>query len=125
MSRKYYVLMDLYPSSLGFFHPWSEDIASDAEAEFRLRQSAVEGAELKVSEDEEEAEGASCSVTEGNHFLFSAWMMLIAFKIVYTVTGFRRRESLGFEPSRSSQWQGLCLHEHFEKNILNPLITAL
>ncbi|XP_041569643.2 F-actin-monooxygenase MICAL3 isoform X5 [Taeniopygia guttata] len=41
-----------------------EDIASDAEAEFRLRQSAVEGAELKVSEDEEEAEGASCSVTE-------------------------------------------------------------
>ncbi|XP_077639433.1 F-actin-monooxygenase MICAL3 isoform X1 [Lonchura striata] len=41
-----------------------EDIVSDAEAEFRLRQSAVEGAELKVSEDEEEAEGASCSVTE-------------------------------------------------------------
>nr|XP_021407608.1 F-actin-monooxygenase MICAL3 isoform X4 [Lonchura striata domestica] len=41
-----------------------EDIASDAEAEFRLRQSAVEGAELKVSEDEEEAEGASCSATE-------------------------------------------------------------
>ncbi|XP_053797993.1 F-actin-monooxygenase MICAL3 isoform X4 [Vidua chalybeata] len=40
-----------------------DDIASDAEAEFRLRQSAGEGAELKVSEDEE-AEGASCSVTE-------------------------------------------------------------
>ncbi|XP_068047949.1 F-actin-monooxygenase MICAL3 isoform X3 [Anomalospiza imberbis] len=41
-----------------------DDIASDAEAEFRLRQSAGQGAELKVSEDEEEAEGASCSVTE-------------------------------------------------------------
>nr|XP_026646646.1 F-actin-monooxygenase MICAL3 isoform X13 [Zonotrichia albicollis] len=41
------------------------DIASDAEAEFRLRQSGAEGAELKVSEDEEEeAEGASHSVTE-------------------------------------------------------------
>ncbi|XP_053832995.1 F-actin-monooxygenase MICAL3 isoform X1 [Vidua macroura] len=40
-----------------------DDIASDAEAEFRLRQSAGEGAELKVSEDEE-AEGASHSVTE-------------------------------------------------------------
>lgn len=72
--------MDLYPSSLGFFPPWS-DIASDAEAEFRLRQSGAEGAELKVSEDEEEAESASHSVTEGNHFLSSAWMMLIAFEI--------------------------------------------
>ncbi|XP_041340361.1 F-actin-monooxygenase MICAL3 isoform X14 [Pyrgilauda ruficollis] len=40
------------------------DIASDAEAEFRLRQGGAEGAELKVSEDEEEAEGASHSVTE-------------------------------------------------------------
>ncbi|XP_071278261.1 F-actin-monooxygenase MICAL3 isoform X10 [Agelaius tricolor] len=43
------------------------DIASDAEAEFRLRQSGAGGAELKVSEDEEEeeeAEGASHSVTE-------------------------------------------------------------
>ncbi|KAM3673822.1 F-actin-monooxygenase MICAL3 isoform 10-T10 [Ammospiza maritima maritima] len=42
------------------------DIASDAEAEFRLRQSGAEGAELKVSEheEEEEAEGASHSVTE-------------------------------------------------------------
>ncbi|XP_071278255.1 F-actin-monooxygenase MICAL3 isoform X5 [Agelaius tricolor] len=44
-----------------------DDIASDAEAEFRLRQSGAGGAELKVSEDEEEeeeAEGASHSVTE-------------------------------------------------------------
>ncbi|XP_059704072.1 F-actin-monooxygenase MICAL3 isoform X13 [Haemorhous mexicanus] len=41
-----------------------DDIASDAEAEFRLRQSGAEGAELKVSEDEEEAESASHSVTE-------------------------------------------------------------
>ncbi|NXC00665.1 MICA3 monooxygenase, partial [Orthonyx spaldingii] len=47
-----------------------DDIASDAEAEFRLRQGGVEGPELKVSEDEEEeeeeeeAEGASRSVTE-------------------------------------------------------------
>ncbi|XP_059328424.1 F-actin-monooxygenase MICAL3 isoform X5 [Ammospiza nelsoni] len=43
-----------------------DDIASDAEAEFRLRQSGAEGAELKVSEheEEEEAEGASHSVTE-------------------------------------------------------------
>ncbi|XP_050826146.1 F-actin-monooxygenase MICAL3 isoform X7 [Serinus canaria] len=40
------------------------DIASDAEAEFRLRQSGAKGAELKVSEDEEEAESASHSVTE-------------------------------------------------------------
>lgn len=76
MNRKYYVLMDLHPSSLGFFptHPRSDDIASDAEAEFRLRQGRVEGPELKVSEDEEEeeeAEGASHSTTEGNHFLFS------------------------------------------------------
>ncbi|XP_057878935.1 F-actin-monooxygenase MICAL3 isoform X3 [Melospiza georgiana] len=44
-----------------------DDIASDAEAEFRLRQSGAEGAELKVSEheEEEEAEDASHSVTEG------------------------------------------------------------
>ncbi|XP_064277386.1 F-actin-monooxygenase MICAL3 isoform X13 [Passer domesticus] len=42
----------------------SEDIASDAEAEFRLRQGGAEGAELKVSEDEEEAEDASHSATE-------------------------------------------------------------
>ncbi|NXM27520.1 MICA3 monooxygenase, partial [Oxyruncus cristatus] len=44
-----------------------DDIASDAEAEFRLRQGGVEQPELKVSEDEEdeeEAEGASSSVTE-------------------------------------------------------------
>ncbi|XP_050826149.1 F-actin-monooxygenase MICAL3 isoform X10 [Serinus canaria] len=41
-----------------------DDIASDAEAEFRLRQSGAKGAELKVSEDEEEAESASHSVTE-------------------------------------------------------------
>ncbi|XP_063251192.1 F-actin-monooxygenase MICAL3 isoform X6 [Prinia subflava] len=44
-----------------------DDIASDAEAEFRLRQGGAEGPGLKVSEDEEdeeEAEGASGSVTE-------------------------------------------------------------
>ncbi|KAM9293027.1 F-actin-monooxygenase MICAL3 isoform 5-T5 [Morus bassanus] len=41
-----------------------EDIASDAEAEFRLHQGGLEEPELKVSEDEEGAEGASCSVTE-------------------------------------------------------------
>uniref|UniRef100_A0A663MWQ0 F-actin monooxygenase n=1 Tax=Athene cunicularia TaxID=194338 RepID=A0A663MWQ0_ATHCN len=42
-----------------------DDIPSDAEAEFRLHQGGVEEPELKVSEDEEEgAEGASCSVTE-------------------------------------------------------------
>ncbi|NWS23234.1 MICA3 monooxygenase, partial [Pachyramphus minor] len=45
-----------------------DDIASDAEAEFRLRQDGVQQAELKVSEDEEEeeeeAEGTSSSVTE-------------------------------------------------------------
>uniref|UniRef100_A0A803V6R6 F-actin monooxygenase n=1 Tax=Ficedula albicollis TaxID=59894 RepID=A0A803V6R6_FICAL len=45
-----------------------DDIASDAEAEFRLRQGGVERPEVKVSEDEEdeeeEAEGASCNVTE-------------------------------------------------------------
>ncbi|XP_027536563.1 F-actin-monooxygenase MICAL3 isoform X2 [Neopelma chrysocephalum] len=44
-----------------------DDIASDAEAEFRLRQRGVEQAELKVSEDEEdeeEAEGTSSSVAE-------------------------------------------------------------
>lgn len=78
--------MDLYPSSLVFFRPWSDDIASDAEAEFRLRQGAVEGPELKVSEDEEdeeegeEAEGTSCSVTEGNPSI-----MLIVFEIVYGI----------------------------------------
>ncbi|XP_027761273.1 F-actin-monooxygenase MICAL3 isoform X1 [Empidonax traillii] len=44
-----------------------DDIASDAEAEFRLRQGGVEQPTLKVSEDEEdeeEAEGASSSVAE-------------------------------------------------------------
>ncbi|KAJ7417675.1 Protein-methionine sulfoxide oxidase MICAL3 [Pitangus sulphuratus] len=44
-----------------------DDIASDAEAEFRLRQGGVEQPALKVSEDEEdeeEAEGASSSVAE-------------------------------------------------------------
>ncbi|XP_032912782.1 F-actin-monooxygenase MICAL3 isoform X10 [Catharus ustulatus] len=48
-----------------------DDIASDAEAEFRLHQGAVEGQELKVSEDEEDeeeeeeqAEDASFSVTK-------------------------------------------------------------
>ncbi|KAM6286237.1 F-actin-monooxygenase MICAL3 isoform 3-T3 [Spheniscus humboldti] len=42
-----------------------DDIPSDAEAEFRLHQGGVEEPELKVSEDEDEdAEGASCSVTE-------------------------------------------------------------
>ncbi|KAF1618868.1 [F-actin]-monooxygenase MICAL3, partial [Eudyptes chrysolophus] len=42
-----------------------DDIPSDAEAEFRLHQGGVEEPELKVFEDEdEEAEGASCSVTE-------------------------------------------------------------
>ncbi|NXY14757.1 MICA3 monooxygenase, partial [Atrichornis clamosus] len=44
-----------------------DDIPSDAEAEFRLRQGDIGKPELKVSkneEDEEEAEGASCGVTE-------------------------------------------------------------
>ncbi|KAK1201145.1 MICA3 monooxygenase, partial [Pygoscelis papua] len=42
-----------------------DDIPSDAEAEFRLHQGGIEEPELKVFEDEdEEAEGASCSVTE-------------------------------------------------------------
>ncbi|KAF1667765.1 [F-actin]-monooxygenase MICAL3, partial [Aptenodytes patagonicus] len=44
-----------------------DDIPSDAEAEFRLHQGGVEEPELKVSEDEDEEEGAesaSCSVTE-------------------------------------------------------------
>ncbi|KAM8820646.1 F-actin-monooxygenase MICAL3 [Eudromia elegans] len=44
-----------------------DDIASDAEAEFRLHQGDIEP-ELKVSEDEEDeegTEGASCSVSEG------------------------------------------------------------
>ncbi|XP_071407373.1 F-actin-monooxygenase MICAL3 isoform X1 [Pithys albifrons albifrons] len=46
-----------------------DDIASDAEAEFRLRQAGAEQPEPKLSEDEEdeeeEAEGASSSVAEG------------------------------------------------------------
>ncbi|XP_012983282.2 F-actin-monooxygenase MICAL3 isoform X1 [Melopsittacus undulatus] len=44
-----------------------DDIPSDAEAEFRLHQGGTEEPELKVSEDEEdeeEAEGASYSVTK-------------------------------------------------------------
>ncbi|NXP49628.1 MICA3 monooxygenase, partial [Heliornis fulica] len=44
-----------------------DDIPSDAEAEFRLHHSGVKEAEVKVSEDEEDEEGAesaSCSVTE-------------------------------------------------------------
>ncbi|NXI46878.1 MICA3 monooxygenase, partial [Galbula dea] len=41
-----------------------DDIPSDAEAEFRLHQGGIEEPELKVSEDEEGAECASCSVTE-------------------------------------------------------------
>ncbi|NXG04703.1 MICA3 monooxygenase, partial [Sakesphorus luctuosus] len=45
-----------------------DDIASDAEAEFRLRQAGAQQPELKLSEDEEdeeeEAEGASSSVAE-------------------------------------------------------------
>ncbi|XP_062472633.1 F-actin-monooxygenase MICAL3 isoform X18 [Pezoporus occidentalis] len=44
-----------------------DDIPSDAEAEFRLHQGGTKEPELKVSEDEEdeeEAEGASYSVTE-------------------------------------------------------------
>ncbi|NXN45532.1 MICA3 monooxygenase, partial [Rhinoptilus africanus] len=44
-----------------------DDIPSDAEAEFRLRQGGIEEPELQVSEDEEDeegAEGTSCSVTE-------------------------------------------------------------
>ncbi|NWI65636.1 MICA3 monooxygenase, partial [Todus mexicanus] len=44
-----------------------DDIPSDAEAEFRLHQGDAEEPELKVSdneEDEEGAEGASCNVTE-------------------------------------------------------------
>ncbi|NWR64166.1 MICA3 monooxygenase, partial [Bucorvus abyssinicus] len=43
-----------------------DDIPSDAEAEFRLHQGGIEEPELKVSEDEdeEEAEGASCTVSE-------------------------------------------------------------
>lgn len=54
------------------FHPSSDDIPSDAEAEFRLHQGGTEEPQLKVSEDEEdeeeEVEGASYSVTEGNSF---------------------------------------------------------
>uniref|UniRef100_A0A8C3BBP4 F-actin monooxygenase n=1 Tax=Cairina moschata TaxID=8855 RepID=A0A8C3BBP4_CAIMO len=48
-----------------------DDIPSDAEAEFRLHQGDTEQPGLKVSEDEEDeegAEGTSCSVTEGNSF---------------------------------------------------------
>ncbi|NXK08141.1 MICA3 monooxygenase, partial [Herpetotheres cachinnans] len=43
-----------------------DDIPSDAEAEFRLHQGGIEEPELQVSEDEDDegAEGASCSVTE-------------------------------------------------------------
>ncbi|XP_021245899.1 F-actin-methionine sulfoxide oxidase MICAL3 isoform X9 [Numida meleagris] len=41
-----------------------DDIPSDAEAEFRLHRGNVEEPGLKVSEDEEGAEDASCSVTE-------------------------------------------------------------
>ncbi|NWI21595.1 MICA3 monooxygenase, partial [Crypturellus soui] len=44
-----------------------DDIASDAEAEFRLHQGDLEEPELKVSEDEEDeegTEGASCTVSE-------------------------------------------------------------
>ncbi|XP_010177783.1 PREDICTED: protein-methionine sulfoxide oxidase MICAL3-like, partial [Mesitornis unicolor] len=41
-----------------------DDIPSDAEAEFRLRQGGREEPGLKVSEDEEGSEGSSCSVTE-------------------------------------------------------------
>ncbi|XP_035202288.1 F-actin-monooxygenase MICAL3 isoform X6 [Oxyura jamaicensis] len=44
-----------------------DDIPSDAEAEFRLHQGDTEQPGLKVSEDEEDeegAEGTSCSVTE-------------------------------------------------------------
>lgn len=49
----------------------SDDIPSDAEAECRLHQGDAEEPDLKVSEDEEDeegAEGASCNVTEGNSF---------------------------------------------------------
>ncbi|NXI99901.1 MICA3 monooxygenase, partial [Psophia crepitans] len=44
-----------------------DDIPSDAEAEFRLHQGGIEEPEVKVSEAEEDEEGAdsaSCSVTE-------------------------------------------------------------
>ncbi|XP_031445761.1 F-actin-monooxygenase MICAL3 [Phasianus colchicus] len=41
-----------------------DDIPSDAEAEFRLHRGSAEEPGLKVSEDEEGAEDASCSVTE-------------------------------------------------------------
>lgn len=51
----------------------SDDIPSDAEAEFRLHQGRTEEPDLKVSEDEDDegAEGASCNVTEGNSFATS------------------------------------------------------
>ncbi|XP_046765769.1 F-actin-monooxygenase MICAL3 isoform X18 [Gallus gallus] len=41
-----------------------DDIPSDAEAEYRLHRGNVEEPGLKVSEDEEGAEDASCSVSE-------------------------------------------------------------
>ncbi|XP_042694050.1 F-actin-monooxygenase MICAL3 isoform X9 [Centrocercus urophasianus] len=41
-----------------------DDIPSDAEAEFRLHRGSAEEPGLKVSEDEEGAEDASCHVTE-------------------------------------------------------------
>uniref|UniRef100_A0A8C3LQN1 F-actin monooxygenase n=1 Tax=Chrysolophus pictus TaxID=9089 RepID=A0A8C3LQN1_CHRPC len=41
-----------------------DDIPSDAEAEFRLHRGSAEEPGLKVSEDEEGVEDASCSVTE-------------------------------------------------------------
>ncbi|NXO46912.1 MICA3 monooxygenase, partial [Aramus guarauna] len=41
-----------------------DDIPSDAEAEFRLHQGGTEEPGVKVSEDEEGEESASCSVTE-------------------------------------------------------------
>ncbi|KAM9390378.1 F-actin-monooxygenase MICAL3 isoform 5-T5 [Phaethornis superciliosus] len=44
-----------------------DDIPSDAEAEFRLHQGGVEERELKVSEEDEGAEGAACIVTEDPH----------------------------------------------------------
>uniref|UniRef100_A0A8C3BCP9 F-actin monooxygenase n=1 Tax=Cairina moschata TaxID=8855 RepID=A0A8C3BCP9_CAIMO len=55
-----------------------DDIPSDAEAEFRLHQGDTEQPGLKVSEDEEDeegAEGTSCSVTEGNSFPTSVGMI--------------------------------------------------
>lgn len=90
----------------------SDDIPSDAEAEFRLHQGCTEEPDLEVSEDEEDegAEGASCNVTEGNSFATSVGMIVIAFEAVYTFIRFKRKQSLGFEASCCSQWQGMCLH---------------